>query len=494
MLFRPRFTLFVKIQLWFFLNLIILSVVLLTFFNLQFRLDPTAPLSGQAPNRIETVGELISQEVKGLTHEERSRVLQRYSQAYRVEFYLFTNDGNQLAGETVTLPSEVMNHLKRGEPGGPRQPPGNPPPSEIWQPDPPPDPPPPGPPPPLKHPIFKVKTFNPTRYWVGVRIPVLEKEDLPLLRSTLIAVSDSMSGNGLFFDPIPWFMILLIIISLSILFWLPLIRSITKAIAEMTKATEQIAEGNFEVRISEKRTDEIGRLGKAINHLGFRLSGFLKGQKRFLGDISHELCSPLARIQVALGILEQRVDSKHLSYVEDLQEEVRYMSNLVNELLSFSKAGIKPAEIKLERIPLFNLVKQVVEREARQGDTITVSIGEDLMILAHPELLSRALANVIRNAIRYAGSTGPITISAERDGTSICLSVSDCGPGVPEAEIEKLFDPFYRLEPDRARNTGGAGLGLAIVKTCVESCHGTVSARNLKPSGLEIRMIFPATA
>lgn len=107
-------------------------------------------------------------------------------------------------------------------------------------------------------------------------------------------------------------------------------------------------------------------------------------------------------------------------------------------------------------------------------------------MLGQPELLARALGNVIRNAIRYAGPTVPILIRAHQQGQQVKLCIADSGTGVPEETLSQLFDPFYRLEADRARNTGGSGLGLAIVKTCVEACQGTVTARNRLPNGLEI--------
>jgi two-component system sensor histidine kinase CpxA len=106
--------------------------------------------------------------------------------------------------------------------------------------------------------------------------------------------------------------------------------------------------------------------------------------------------------------------------------------------------------------------------------------------------LSRALSNLIRNAVRYAGHAGPIEISAERLADGIAIRVSDSGPGVPPSELSRIFDPFYRVEASRSRETGGAGLGLAIVKTCVEACRGTVQARNRNPTGLEVTLRLPS--
>jgi two-component system sensor histidine kinase CpxA len=223
-----------------------------------------------------------------------------------------------------------------------------------------------------------------------------------------------------------------------------------------------------------------------------RLSGFVHGQKRFLGDIAHELCSPIARMQVALGILEERADPKQKSYVEDVREEVQHMSSLVNELLSFSKAGLTKKQIKLEPVPLEIIARRVVAREAPDATQIDIQIDSALQALAEPELLSRALANLIRNALRYAGDAGPVTLSASAADGHITITVADHGHGVPEAMLGQIFDPFFRLEASRSRDTGGIGLGLAIVKTCIEACQGTVTARNRQPAGLQVEIVLQA--
>src|SRR5439155_20847176 len=133
----------------------------------------------------------------------------------------------------------------------------------------------------------------------------------------------------------------------SALLWFPLIRGITRSIGQMTQATREIAEGRFDGRVNERRRDELGALGQSVNRMAARLAGFVTGQKRFLGDTSNELCSPIARIQMALGILEQRADEKQKAYVADLREEVQHISNLVNELLSFSKASLGASTVTL---------------------------------------------------------------------------------------------------------------------------------------------------
>jgi two-component system, OmpR family, sensor histidine kinase CpxA len=309
------------------------------------------------------------------------------------------------------------------------------------------------------------------------------------IRTRILAVSDSFYGYGLFFDPTPFIVIPVLVIGVSLLFWFPFVRNLTKNLAQMTDAAAKIADEDFNVTVNEKRSDKLGTLGKSINHLATRLSGFVHGQKRFLGDISHELNSPLARMQFALSILEDRVDDKNRLYVEDVKEEVVLMSRLVSELLAFSKAGMKQAEIELTSLKLLPLVEKVVEREGKAAKNIKVEIDEKLEVFAHQELLSRALDNLLRNALRYGG-TEQITIAATRSDAKVKISITDNGGGVPENELDKLFNPFHRVESDRSRQTGGTGLGLAIVKTCVEACQGKVSAQNLTPKGFEVNIFL----
>jgi two-component system sensor histidine kinase CpxA len=278
----------------------------------------------------------------------------------------------------------------------------------------------------------------------------------------------------------------------SALFWLPFVRGITRSVTQMTQATRQIAEGRFDVRVDARRGDELGELGEAVNSMAQRLDGFVTGQKRFLGDTAHELCSPLARLRVALGILEERVDAARQPDVARANEQAEEIAALVNELLSFSKASLGAARIKLEPVSLHEIVDTVARRETADGARIEVNVPADLRAQAEPELLTRAVANLLRNAVRYAGTSGPITISALQHDGSIMVMVADQGPGIPESELQRIFDPFYRLDASRDRQTGGVGLGLAIVKTCVEACQGTVVAANRAPHGLQVTITLRA--
>jgi two-component system sensor histidine kinase CpxA len=336
-----------------------------------------------------------------------------------------------------------------------------------------------------------LQTSAPTRYWVGIRIPVADGEQPRRLQTTLLVASTSLGVGGLFVDVRPWLSVALVAVLLSALLWIPFVRGLTGSIGELTGATERIAEGQFDIQVRAKRRDELGRLGHAVNRLAGRLGGFVTGQKRFLGDVAHELCSPLARLQMALGILEEHADQRQRPCLEDLRAEAQEMSHLVNELLSLSKAGLKPADIKRMPVDLIEIVRRVTGREICETAEFAIDLPTGLKVLAEPELLSRALSNVLRNAIRYAADAGPITLTARAENERVRISVADCGPGVPPESLSKLFDPFYRVDSSRTRQTGGAGLGLTIVRSCIEACGGQATAHNRAGGGLEVILYLP---
>jgi two-component system sensor histidine kinase CpxA len=265
----------------------------------------------------------------------------------------------------------------------------------------------------------------------------------------------------------------------------------TRAIGQMTQTTRQIAEGRFDVRVTSRRGDELGLLAESINQMAARLNGFVQGQKRFLGDIAHELCSPLARLQMVLGILEQRSGEGQAAYAQSASEKAGQIAALVNELLVFSRASFGASAVRLVPVEVRHAMEAAVRREAIEAVPVEMAVAGELTVMADEELLVRALSNLLRNALRHGGTTGPITLAARREGVAVVVGVADCGPGVPEEELPKLFDAFYRVDGSRTRDTGGVGLGLTIVKTCVESCQGTVVARNRVPHGLEVAIRLP---
>ena len=495
---KIRLPLYAKILCWFFANILLIAALIYVFFRFQFHMDMNSLIAGRAGDRIEALAEAIRGELNVHSHAGShagwDAILDRFGKAYGVHFALFWGDGGQAAGATLKVPESVALKLSNQRPGGPWGNMGQPPPFPADF-----RPPRPGFEPPWmerlhghdarvessRGPKLVMHTENPSRYWILIRFPVNEMDRPPRMLS-LVAVSHSLNVGGLFFD---FAMVIAAAggaLALSALFWMPLVRRLTHAISQMTRATAEIAEGRFDVRVGEKRRDELGSLGQGINQMATRLAGLVHGQKRFLGDVAHELCTPIARIQMALGILEQRAEERELPYLADLREEVQTIASLVNELLSFSKASLGGTKIKLTSVPLRPVVEKAIFHEGISEATIDLSVEESIWVLADSNLLLRSISNLVRNAIRYAGTVGPITITATRSVGKVTLVIADCGPGIPEAAQLQIFDPFYRADPSRDRETGGVGLGLSIVKTCIESCSGSVSCRNRAPTGLEV--------
>ena len=499
---RATFSLRWKILAWFFLNLLVLGGGLFFFLRVQFRVGIGSLLAGATSDRLEAIARPLATELRQEPLANWSATLDRAVAVWRargLRVGILRGDGTNVVGDIQDVPAEVRktiqqydhrNHALPPARGG-RRPTGmdetrrvdhrfGPPSDESRKPDggdpgSAPDGPPPGesgddpgrpnhaalPPQERGSPVrinakftgpldkFMLVTGQPRQYWAGVHLGEVKPPSHhgPPLSATLLFASESLHGGGLFFDYGPWLALGGGLVLVSVLLWLPFVHGLTRSLARMTQTAEEIARGHFDSPAASNRRDELGRLGRALGHLAQRLDGFVTGQKRFLGDTAHELLSPLARLEVALSILEQRAGSTGDRRYTDLAlAEVRQIATLVQDLLSFTKAGMNAPPAVLAPVGLAALARQSVEREGAQS-AVSMNIAEDLQVRAEPDLLARALANAIRNAVRYAGEDGPVTITAAPSSEEcVLLTVSDHGPGVPPDAIDRLFDPFFRPE------------------------------------------------
>ncbi|MBI5690065.1 MAG: HAMP domain-containing histidine kinase [Verrucomicrobia bacterium] len=522
---KVSYPLSLKVSLWLVLNLLLLAGLGLGFFIVQGGLGWDALVAGPTGDRAQALFNVISGEAAAADTEERGAVLQRFGTAYGAEFFLLSPVESRQVGNLSALPSEVKERLEwrgpgwsfpgrsfglsrdgrrafEGESGARRREPPDLS-SERFD-RPPPEPPDRGrftpdggrrgepsfgfPPPDRRLGRFLVRSAEPAAYWVGMRVLFAPADrSVRALPAALVARVDSLWSLLHLLGLQAWLLAGSGVLALSVVFWLPLVRSITGSIAQLTTATEQIAEGRFETRVDASRRDEIGRLGESVNRMAQRLDTHMTGQRRFLGDVAHELCSPLARLQMATGILSEQAPPALQATVADVREEVQQMSALVNELLAFTKAGLQPREIPLTTLELDPLVRATVEREGGT-DRVSVVLPTGVLVRADADLLRRALGNLIRNALRYAGTAGPVTISAECVDQRLILAVEDEGPGVPPADLDRLGEPFFRPEMARTRESGGVGLGLAIVRTSMAACQGEVRFANRSPRGFRAEL------
>ena len=341
--------------------------------------------------------------------------------------------------------------------------------------------------------VIFMRDGDPAQYWYARTI--LVSNDEGVVRYVLLAASSpSITGNGHFFELRLAVALLLSGLGLSFLWWWPFVRHLTKPIILMTKVTERIAAGDYSSlsddspislkAVGEGRGDQIGCLAKATGIMAEKVKQQVHGQRRFIRHIAHELDSPLARIKLGLAVLDSRVDEKNQQRVQEISDEVEQLSLLVEDVLSFMRSEAIPESPAREAVSLAPLLHYVTRREARDRD-VRLSVDEGLKVWADASCLGRALANVVRNAVRYAGEDGPIAIAARPQGDRVCVEIRDSGPGVPAEEMEHITEPFFRGEQAK-KYPGGSGLGMSIVKHCVEACGGELHYYNQYPKGFTV--------
>ncbi len=264
---------------------------------------------------------------------------------------------------------------------------------------------------------------------------------------------------------------------------------LTSPLRKLQQASSKIAKGDFDAELPQiNRGDEIGRMASSMHQMVFTLKETLSNQQRLLSDISHELRSPLTRLRLALAI-----SRKHQGESKELQRidiEAERLEQMIADLLGLSRMQLNQQEKQHIRLDsLFEELLEDAEFEAEQKGKVFAHQGDLVIELnAYPALLSSAVENIIRNAIKYAGSN--VIMDITKTGDEVNISVSDDGPGVPESELEQIFRPFYRVSEARDRESGGTGLGLAIAENAVRKHGGSIVAENLSP-GLKINLAFP---
>jgi two-component system sensor histidine kinase CpxA len=271
-------------------------------------------------------------------------------------------------------------------------------------------------------------------------------------------------------------------------------------------AARQLAAGDLTARTgapASKRSDEVAGLMRDFDAMAERLETLLKAQSRLLNDISHELRSPLARLNVALGLARQRAGVESVDMLDRIELEASRLNELIGRILTLARLEDGEQLAPQTPVPLDELVASVTEDAEFEAQArhchVHIAMGEgNWEVRGNASLLHSAVENVVRNGIRYTqeGTSVQIELTSETraGGVEAVLRVSDSGPGVPAAALEKLFEPFYRLDDARGRLTGGVGLGLAITERAVRFHGGKVSAFNRPQGGLMVEIRLPLVA
>lgn len=282
----------------------------------------------------------------------------------------------------------------------------------------------------------------------------------------------------------------------SLLFAALLAWYFSRPIRALRSAFEAASAGDLSPRfaiVNGVRGDELKDLGRDFDRMSARLRALMDAQRRLLHDVSHELRSPLARLQAAIGLAHQQPE-KIGSTLERIERESVRMDKLVGELLTLSRLESPVALPVHEEVALMDLVEEIVADarfEAEQQHRQIEVRGKALVNLrCAPDLLWRALENVVRNAIKHSPEGGTVTIELSADINQASIAVLDRGPGVAPAELEAIFEPFYRSTTG-AGNVDGHGLGLAIARRVIDAHAGTISAANREGGGLCVVITLP---
>jgi signal transduction histidine kinase len=287
-----------------------------------------------------------------------------------------------------------------------------------------------------------------------------------------------------------------LVVSAVVCFFLA--RYLVSPVDQLRRATRQIASGDLNVRVSTKlkgRNDELGLLASDLDTMSERVRNLLELKQQLLRDVSHELRSPLARLQLALSLARRQENTGVERQLARIACEADRLEELIARTLRLARLE-RPMQ-GLESVPLdiaellTHIVSDVgIEAEAH-GSTVALETDRPLPVKGDPELLRSAMENVIRNAVRYGPPGSKVGIESRRMGSLIEVMVRDSGPGVPEKDLGLIFEPFYRVDAARNRAVGGDGLGLAIAARAVEIHGGRIQARNLEGGGLVVQLSLP---
>ncbi len=307
-----------------------------------------------------------------------------------------------------------------------------------------------------------------------------------------------------FFGPgsSPWLGIAIALISSGLVCFF-LARYLTGPIVRLRAATKQLAEGDLTARAGTpgRRTggDEIAQLVQDFDAMAGRIEDLVNAQSRLLNDISHELRSPLARLNVALGLARQRSGAEAAPILDRMELEATRLNDLIGRLLALARLEGGDQSLERERIRLADLITDIAADACYEAQgrncRLDTEIVDDCVVMGNPALLHSAIENVVRNAMRYTheGTEVEIRLECQRSdaASEAVIRVSDRGPGVPEQALGKLFRPFYRIDDARGRQTGGIGLGLSITERALRLHGGSASAANRPGGGLVVELRLP---
>lgn len=278
---------------------------------------------------------------------------------------------------------------------------------------------------------------------------------------------------------------ILLLLTVVVLYWL-VTAYFTRPVWQLAAIVERFGSGELTVRATPRSNDEVGNLGRSFNAMAARIETLLMTERQLLQDVSHELRSPLARLTFEAEMVRKTTDRD--AAATRLRHEIERLSELVETLIDMARAEGEPGAVEMEEFCLDDLLAATIEdcgADAQgAGCRIDLNSEPETIVQGNPELIRRAIENVVRNAIRYSPRDGSVEVTLKREGNTANITVRDYGPGIPDALTQRIFDPFFRADASRDARTGGLGLGLAIARRAVRVHHGDITAKDASPGAI----------
>lgn len=274
-----------------------------------------------------------------------------------------------------------------------------------------------------------------------------------------------------------------------------LARYLSSPIMRLQKASRALAEGAFETRVGRpfnRRSDEVGTLARDFDAMAERIQALVTAKETLLRDVSHELRSPLARIRMALALAQRRAGAQAQPDLDRIEREAEKLDALIGQVMTLTRLRTATSP-RREAVRLDRLVGEVVDdaRFEHPASRVELTTSGPIEVRGDADGLKSAIENVVRNALIYGDPAQPVEVEATASADEALVRVLDRGPGVPDAELSRIFEPFYRADKSRDHQKGGQGIGLAITTRVTELHGGSVTARNRKGGGLEIDLKLP---
>lgn len=332
------------------------------------------------------------------------------------------------------------------------------------------------------------RNFRPPRFAATLVAPSGEEYQLLFVRTQITLL-------GLLTWPATQVAVLILAITAAAATSLVLARYLASPIEKLQRATRALAAGSLDARVGfpfSRRRDEVGTLARDFDAMAARIQALVTAKETLLRDVSHELRSPLARIRVALALAQRKANDPAQSDLARIEHEAERLDDLVGQILTLARIRSE-SPASLEQVDIGELAAEVVEDVEFEADDAVIDLTAEAVpsVSGQPGELKSALENVLRNAVIHTPAGGHIGLSVREASGNVEICVRDQGPGVDAAQLDRIFEPFFRADASRDHKREGFGLGLAIAAGVVARHDGRITARNVDGGGLEICMELP---